>query len=256
MLIRGSSASAGTEVATVNKDGQELLKVAQDYGDLLMPSVPILNQVTADATEGPTNASGTAQAGAASSITLAAGASAVTDYYKYMRIYLVGGTGSGQNRLCSAYNGTTKQWTPDTNFSPAPNATTQYEIYLDCHWKEFIRLYCSFSVPSQDGAFMKSKLLVKLFDVNRKMVLGKIIEPMSIPRHTYAVTGNYLSPMPCHLDTDSRVISETIDLPVRGAKNFRIYLDGGVYQCNTWSAPVNRNTIATSGNVTVYATGV
>lgn len=66
---------------------------------------------------------GTAQAGAASSITLAAGASAVDDAYKNMLVRITGGTGSGQERTVSVYNGTTKV----ANVSPdwAAAAVTQ-----------------------------------------------------------------------------------------------------------------------------------
>lgn len=50
----------------------------------------------------------TATAGAATSVTLDAGASSVTNFYKYALLYIVSGTGAGQGQFCSAYNGTTK----------------------------------------------------------------------------------------------------------------------------------------------------
>lgn len=52
--------------------------------------------------------SGTAQAGAATSITLQAGASAVNDFYNDSVVVITGGTGAGQARTITAYNGTTK----------------------------------------------------------------------------------------------------------------------------------------------------
>ncbi len=55
-----------------------------------------------------TTRSNTAQAGGATSITLDASASATTDFYKNALIFLTGGTGAGQGRFCTAYNGTTK----------------------------------------------------------------------------------------------------------------------------------------------------
>lgn len=73
-------------------------------------------------------ANGTAQAGAASTITLAAGASAVTDFYKYMEVYIVSGTGSGQSRQITAYNGTTKVATVETAWTTNPDATSVYRI--------------------------------------------------------------------------------------------------------------------------------
>lgn len=71
---------------------------------------------------------GTAQAGAASSITLTAGASAVTDFYKGALVRLTGGTGAGQRRFCTAYNGTTKVATVDTAWAVTPDNTTTYEV--------------------------------------------------------------------------------------------------------------------------------
>lgn len=72
--------------------------------------------------------SGTAQAGAASTITLAAGASAVDDAYRGMRIRTTGGTGSGQNRVVSTYNGTTKVATVSEAWTTPPDNTTTYSI--------------------------------------------------------------------------------------------------------------------------------
>lgn len=52
--------------------------------------------------------SATAQAGASTTITLDASASAVDDFYNNQRISIVAGTGVGQGRIISDYNGTTK----------------------------------------------------------------------------------------------------------------------------------------------------
>lgn len=71
---------------------------------------------------------GTAQAGAASTITLAAAASAVDNAYKFMTIRTTGGTGSGQSRVVSAYNGTTKVATVSEAWTTTPDATTTYSI--------------------------------------------------------------------------------------------------------------------------------
>ena len=72
--------------------------------------------------------SGTAQAGAASTITLAAGASASDDAYRGMRIKTTGGTGSGQARVISTYNGTTKVATVSEAWTTPPDVTTTYSI--------------------------------------------------------------------------------------------------------------------------------
>lgn len=75
---------------------------------------------------------GTAQNGANDSITLDAGASSTTDFYKGARIYLTSGTGAGQSRLCVAYNGTTKVATIEPNWITNPAAaTTAFAVLPD-----------------------------------------------------------------------------------------------------------------------------
>jgi hypothetical protein len=71
---------------------------------------------------------GTAQAGASGTITLAAGASAVNDFYTGMTISLTGGTGNGQSREIISYNGSTKVATLATTWTTPPDATSDYSI--------------------------------------------------------------------------------------------------------------------------------
>lgn len=73
-------------------------------------------------------ATGTAQAGSSSSITLASGASSVTNYYVGLPITITGGTGSGQTRRITAYNGTTKVATITPNWTVNPNNTSTYSL--------------------------------------------------------------------------------------------------------------------------------
>lgn len=72
--------------------------------------------------------SGTAQAGAASTITLEVGASATNDYYKNKFVTTTGGTGPGQRRKITAYDGTTKVATVDSVWTTNPDATTTYTV--------------------------------------------------------------------------------------------------------------------------------
>lgn len=71
---------------------------------------------------------GTAQSGAAGTITLAAGESAVDDFFNGAVIYLTGGTGIGQYRKITDYVGSTKVATIDTNWVTNPDATSTYLI--------------------------------------------------------------------------------------------------------------------------------
>lgn len=71
---------------------------------------------------------GTAQAGAAGTITLAAGASALDDYYARSGIVITGGAGAGQERLITGYVGATKVATVDENWKTNPDNTSTYEV--------------------------------------------------------------------------------------------------------------------------------
>lgn len=92
---------------------------------ILATEGPLSTVVTQDA---DITLSGTAQAGASTSITLPAGASAVTDFYKYQVVTLTGGTGAGQSRIVTAYNGTTKVATVDSAWATNPSATTTFVL--------------------------------------------------------------------------------------------------------------------------------
>jgi hypothetical protein len=71
---------------------------------------------------------GTATAGAASTITLAVGASALTDFYNNALIVITAGTGVGQARTITAYVGGTRIATVDRVWGTNPNGTSQYMI--------------------------------------------------------------------------------------------------------------------------------
>lgn len=71
---------------------------------------------------------GTATAGTTSTITLAAGASAVDNFYRGAVITITGGSASNDVRIITAYNGTTKVATVTPVFSTAATATSAYSI--------------------------------------------------------------------------------------------------------------------------------
>jgi hypothetical protein len=82
--------------------------------------------VTAGGTSYIDNA-GTAQAGSSTTITLESGASAVDDTYNTMSVYITSGTGNGQLRAITDYNGTTKVATVAT-WTTNPDTTSVYEV--------------------------------------------------------------------------------------------------------------------------------
>jgi len=72
---------------------------------------------------------GTVGGAAATTITLASGASSVDDVYVDMRIEITSGTGSGQTRKITAYTGTTHVATVDSAWTTTPNSQSGYSIY-------------------------------------------------------------------------------------------------------------------------------
>jgi hypothetical protein len=71
---------------------------------------------------------GTAQAGAAGSITLQAGAVATDGYYDGQTLVIVKGTGVGQAKLISSYIGSTKVASVGSNWAINPDATSIYVV--------------------------------------------------------------------------------------------------------------------------------
>jgi hypothetical protein len=72
--------------------------------------------------------SGTAQAGAAGSITLRSGASATDNLYRGQEIEIYGGTGAGQARVITGYTGSSKVATVDENWITNPSTDSLYRI--------------------------------------------------------------------------------------------------------------------------------
>jgi len=71
---------------------------------------------------------GTAQAGAATTITLASGASGTDDAYNGLGIYIKSGTGEGQSRTITDYVGATKVATVGSDWDVNPDNTSVYTI--------------------------------------------------------------------------------------------------------------------------------
>jgi prepilin-type N-terminal cleavage/methylation domain-containing protein len=71
---------------------------------------------------------GAAQSATANTIQLSAGASAVNGIYNGMTIRTVTGTGTGQNRAITAYNGATKVATVSVPWDVVPDSSTAYSF--------------------------------------------------------------------------------------------------------------------------------
>ena len=72
--------------------------------------------------------SATAQAGASTTITLDASASATDDFYNNQRIFIVSGTGVGQGTYITDYNGTTKVATVQDSWRVNPSSDSVFVI--------------------------------------------------------------------------------------------------------------------------------
>ena len=71
---------------------------------------------------------GQAQTGAGSTVTLAAGASAINSFYLNALILITSGTGAGQSRSITVYVGSTKIATVDRAWGTNPDGTSHYLI--------------------------------------------------------------------------------------------------------------------------------
>jgi hypothetical protein len=76
----------------------------------------------------PTMYSGSAASGASTSVTLSAGASTVDDYYVHGMVLLTAGTGAGQARRITAYDGSTLAVTVAPAWETSPNGSTELMI--------------------------------------------------------------------------------------------------------------------------------
>ena len=74
--------------------------------------------------------SGTAQTGNTNSITLASGEESLDGFYREMQVTITSGTGAGQTKTITTYNGTSKVATVDTNWSVVPDNTSAYSVLI------------------------------------------------------------------------------------------------------------------------------
>lgn len=98
----------------------------ESVGECSMPAPANFRQIKAQYNKVVNE--GTAQSGTVQTITLASSASSVNGIYNEMTIDIVGGTGSGQRRIISLYNGTTKIATVDTAWATIPDSSSQYRV--------------------------------------------------------------------------------------------------------------------------------
>jgi hypothetical protein len=82
-----------------------------------------------DIINGSPSAIGTATTGGLNTIELDPSSSEVNDFYNGYIINITAGTGAGQNRIITTYDGTTKQATVDINWTTVPDGSSVYSLF-------------------------------------------------------------------------------------------------------------------------------
>jgi len=131
---------------------------------------------------------GTAQAGAAGSITLASGASATDDYYNGMVISITSGTGSGSKGIITDYVGSTKVATVQKSTAAfTPNGTSAYSIGANVGYKPVSSSFESATIYfNNDGVLHKATGCRGTFNLN--------CEVGQLPVVSFTMTGIYNAP--------------------------------------------------------------
>jgi len=124
-LSNSDTSSTGTIYATFYHTGKTLDIIQYGFAD----NVTLYVNDTFTARYGGALATGTAQGGSASGITLASTSSAVPGYYNEYYVRIAGGTGVlNEVRQITSYSGSTFVATVSSPWTKAPDSTTQYVI--------------------------------------------------------------------------------------------------------------------------------
>ncbi|HIC81843.1 MAG TPA: hypothetical protein EYP07_12930 [Kiloniellaceae bacterium] len=183
---------------------------------------------------------GTAQAGAANTITLAVAASAVDDFYKGMPIFLTAGPGSGEDNVITAYDGTTKVATVARPWTVQPTLATDYDIPANVIYRPGsadLETVTAFLYQNANEAAVNSVL--------RKLVgaMGNAtfdIGPRQIPQWSYTLTGLFPE-SPSDVARPAGVVYDAVNAPP--FVNADAWLGGVPFRLNTLSFDLG-NTIA------------
>jgi hypothetical protein len=132
---------------------------------------------------------GTAQAGAAGSITLASGASAIDNIYVGMVISITAGTGNGSVGVITAYNGSTKVATVQASTAAfTPNDTSEYSISANVGYKPVSSEFESASIY----VYVGGEVLHKITGCRGTYSLNAAVN--EIPVINFEMTGIYNAP--------------------------------------------------------------
>jgi hypothetical protein len=158
---------------------------------------PLLRSCRLSETVMGTALTGTAQAGASGTITLAAGASAVNDAYTGMVITITSGTGSGHVGMITQYVGSTKVATVAAYTSTfVPGASSQYSIAANVRYTPISTIDgvsdTSCTVQYRLGGPSGTEIVHTLTGCRGSITMDHTLG--QIPRITYSLTGLYNAP--------------------------------------------------------------
>lgn len=129
-IVDRGSGNYGYQLAASETDVAGIVaiypNVSGHYGDALSARWDRIVDIAAAASASIT--SGTAQAGGATTITLASGASSTNDLYIDAVIRITGGTGAGQVNQITDYVGSTKVATVARTWATQPDSSSTYEL--------------------------------------------------------------------------------------------------------------------------------
>lgn len=144
---------------------------------------------------------GTAQAGAANSITLASGASAVDDFYNGMIVSITSGTGDGHVGVITDYVGSSKVATVQASTATfQPGASSAYSIAPNVRYLPISSAFESATVY----VYVGGDVLHKVTGARGTFSLGATVN--QIPTISFQLTGIYNEP------TDTSLASSTYTL--------------------------------------------
>ena len=106
---------------------------------------------------------GLAQSASTNSIVLNNTASSITDFYKDLSVEIVAGTGVGQTKIITSYDGNTKQAIVNSSWSVVPDGTSQFRLL---------------EIPTENSKISIVALTGKVFTASRNKVN---ISPDSLP---------------------------------------------------------------------------
>lgn len=121
-------ASPVMTAASVNQTGDSFARLGAPAGASVSADIAAVKSDTGAIKLADVVRQATATAGAASSITLDAGASATNSIYNLNIITITSGTGAGQSRLISAYVGATQVASVTPNWTTNPDNTSVFSI--------------------------------------------------------------------------------------------------------------------------------